>query len=82
MKIGRIEVFAGRTHPWAYLAVVKEGPSLEVVVGTLSLVISGGVAGGDDPVHVWSLKRERKDQGDAANNQGGPPDGGATQARP
>lgn len=64
MRIGKLDIYARTELPalrWAWLAVVKEGPSIEAVAGPLTVTVSWGLARETDPpARVWAWRRARK----------------------
>jgi len=60
---GRLDVFArieSPEHRWAWLAFVKEGPSVEFIMGPATVTVSWGVGAAEDQARVWAWRRSRR----------------------
>ncbi|MBR0653236.1 hypothetical protein GXW78_26525 [Roseomonas terrae] len=60
ITIGRLGVFArieARRLRWAWLALVKEGWSMEVVAGPAAVTLSWGIVRKTDKARVWAWRR-------------------------
>ncbi|MBR0652752.1 hypothetical protein GXW78_24055 [Roseomonas terrae] len=59
--IGRLDLYGRITERhlrWAWLALVKEGPSLEIIAGPLAVTVSwGNMANTDPAARVWAWRR-------------------------
>jgi hypothetical protein len=64
MKIGNLDIYARIPPPdfrWAWLAVVKEGPSVEfLAVPFLHVTVSWGIGKATDRARVWAWRMRRR----------------------
>jgi hypothetical protein len=56
---GRIETPDLR---WAWVGLVVEGPSVELILGPFAVTVSWGLVKPDQTPHVFALRRERPDK--------------------
>lgn len=74
IRLGRWEVYSRierRDHRWAWLAFVKDGPSVEFIAGPAAVTVSWGVGTAEDPVRVWAWRRARRTVPGGASVKGG-----------
>jgi hypothetical protein len=56
---GRIETPDLR---WAWIGLVVEGPSIEIVLGPFAVTVSWGLVKAEQTPHVFALRRERPEK--------------------
>ena len=47
---------------WAWIGLVVEGPSVEVILGPFAVTVSWGLAKPDQTPYVFALRRERQNK--------------------